>query len=119
AYEIETLLEFRRVLLQSSKNAIREFLPSVHIRKLSDEELSFVTGKKDEKEAIAWLFQGSVEAVIYTKGKEGAEIHFKDGTVLSHGGYKVKAIDTTGAGDAFVGALINILAASDIINPIE
>src|SRR5699024_12779572 len=70
-------------------------------------------------EAIAWLFQGSVEAVIYTKGKEGAEIHFKDGTVLSHGGYKVKAIDTTGAGDAFVGALINRLAASDIINPIE
>ncbi len=101
------------------KNAIREFLPSAHILKISDEELSFVTGKKDEKEAIAWLFQGSVEAVIYTKGKEGAEIHFKDGTVLSHGGYKVKAIDTTGAGDAFVGALINRLAASDIINPIE
>ena len=101
------------------KNAIREFLPSAHILKISDEELSFVTGKKDEKEAIAWLFQGSVEAVIYTKGKEGAEIHFKDGTVHSHGGYKVKAIDTTGAGDAFVGALINRLAASDIINPIE
>src|SRR5699024_12793942 len=57
------------------KNAIREFLPSAHILKISDEELSFVTGKKDEKEAIAWLFQGSVEAVIYTKGKERSEEH--------------------------------------------
>lgn len=101
------------------KNAIRECLPSAHILKISDEELSFVTGKKEEKKAIAWLFQGSVEAVIYTKGKEGAEIHFKDGTVISHGGYKVKAIDTTGAGDAFIGALINRLAVSDILNPIE
>ena len=39
--------------------------------------------------------------------------------MISHGGYKVKAIDTTGAGDAFIGALINRLVASDIINPIE
>ncbi|MGY3480484.1 MULTISPECIES: carbohydrate kinase family protein [Staphylococcus] len=101
------------------KNAIREFLPLAHVLKISDEELTFVTGNKDEKEAIAWLFQGSVEAVIYTKGKEGAEIHFKDGTVIDHPGYKVKAIDTTGAGDAFIGALINRLAVSDIVNPIE
>ncbi|MCI2942124.1 fructokinase [Staphylococcus cohnii] len=104
---------------EECKNAIREFLPLAHVLKISDEELTFVTGNKVEKEAIAWLFQGSVEAVIYTKGKEGAEIHFKDGTVIDHSGYKVKAIDTTGAGDAFIGALINRLAVSDIVNPIE
>ncbi|AYX90293.1 carbohydrate kinase family protein [Staphylococcus cohnii] len=103
---------------EECKNAIREFLPLAHVLKISDEELTFVTGNKVEKEAIAWLFQGSVEAVIYTKGKEGAEIHFKDGTVIDHSGYKVKAIDTTGAGDAFIGALINRLAVSDIDNPI-
>lgn len=99
--------------------AIHEFLPLTHIVKISDEELTFVTGFEDEQKAIAWLFQGTVEAVIYTKGRDGAEIHLKDGTVISHLGYKVQAVDTTGAGDAFIGALINRLSVSQINNPIE
>ncbi|WP_241960035.1 PfkB family carbohydrate kinase, partial [Staphylococcus gallinarum] len=38
---------------------------------------------------------------------------FKDGTIIEQQGIKVKAIDTTGAGDAFIGALISRLLISD------
>ena len=64
--------------------------------KISDEELEFITGEADEDKAIQSLFEGSVEAVIYTQA--GASIVLKDGTKIHHKGFKVKAIDTTGAG---------------------
>ena len=37
--------------------------------KISDEELEFITGEADEDKAIQSLFEGSVEAVIYTQGR--------------------------------------------------
>lgn len=95
------------------KNAIHEFLSLANIIKISDEELTFVTGEENEKQAIQWLFQGDVEVVIYTKGPDGAVLYFKDGTIIEQQGIKVKAIDTTGAGDAFIGALISRLLISD------
>ena len=95
------------------KNAIHEFLSLAHIIKISDEELTFVPGETDEQQAIQWLFQGDVEVVIYTKGPDGAVLYFKDGTVIEPQGFKVKAIDTTGAGAAFIGALISKLLTSD------
>ena len=48
-----------------------------------------------------------MEIVIFTKGAAGSELHFKDGTKISHEGFKVKAVDTTGAGDAFIGAMLS------------
>ena len=63
--------------------------------------LYFLLCNRTDK-AIQSLFEGSVEAVIYTQG--GASIVLKDGTKIHHKGFKVKAIDTTGAGDAFIGA---------------
>ena len=81
--------------------------------KISDEELEFITGEADEDKAIQSLFEGSVEAVIYT---QGASIVLKDGTKIHHKGFKVKAIDTTGAGDAFIGAAISRMLLSDELN---
>ena len=84
--------------------------------KISDEELEFITGEADEDKAIQSLFEGSVEAVIYTQGAAGASIVLKDGTKIHHKGFKVKAIDTTGAGDAFIGAAISRMLLSDELN---
>lgn len=92
---------------EACKRAIREFIPHANIVKISDEELSFITDIKDDEQAINWLFQNNVEIVIYTKGAEGSELYFKDGTKIGHEGFKVKAIDTTGAGDAFIGAMLS------------
>ncbi|MCJ1667700.1 carbohydrate kinase [Staphylococcus sp. NRL 19/737] len=96
------------------KAAIQEFIPKVHVVKVSDEEIEFITGKADETEAIQSLFTGNVEAVIFTQGPKGATIFLKNGGSIHHEGYKVKAIDTTGAGDAFIGAVISRMLNSSI-----
>lgn len=85
--------------------AVHDFMPKAHILKISDEELEFITGKKSIEEAKEQLFVGNVEMVIYTKGAEGAECYTKKAFAAVES-QKVKAIDTTGAGDGFIGAFI-------------
>lgn len=51
-------------------------------------------------------------AVIVTLGSRGADLHSPDG-VTHFEAFKVKAIDTTAAGDSFCGALCARLAAGD------
>lgn len=87
------------------KNTILSFLPQAHIVKISDEELEFITGIQDEQKAIASLFTGDVKVVVFTKGPHGAELYVR-GEQYHAPGYKVKVIDTTGAGDAFIGGFL-------------
>lgn len=101
---------------EACKETIQSFIPKANIIKVSDEELEFITGEADEESAIQSLFQGSVVAVIYTQGPNGASIILKDGTKIYHEGFKVKAVDTTGAGDAFIGAAISRILLSDEVN---
>lgn len=85
--------------------AVHDFMPKAHILKISDEELEFITGKKSIEEAKEQLFIGNVEMVIYTKGADGAECYTKKAFAAAES-QKVKAIDTTGAGDGFIGAFL-------------
>jgi fructokinase len=95
------------------RKAVLEFIPKAHILKISDEELEFVTGKKTMEESIEQLFCGNVELIVYTKGADGAEVYTKNTKAESHG-HKVKAIDTTGAGDAFIGSFLYQMARDGI-----
>ena len=90
---------------EACRKAIIEFLPMANILKISDEELEFITGIKDEEEALQWLLQGNVKVIIYTKGTNGAEFITKDKKVFSPS-FKVQAQDTTGAGDSFIGSFL-------------
>ena len=76
--------------------------------KVSDEELAFITGIEDESKALQSLFSGSVQVVVYTKGSAGAMLITKQGAYEKEG-FTVQAIDTTGAGDAFIGGLLSRL----------
>lgn len=86
-------------------NTINEFIPKAHIIKISDEELEFITGERDIEAALPKLFVGKVELVIYTCGSEGAYAFTKNAKAFSQAG-KVKAVDTTGAGDGFIGSFL-------------
>ena len=97
---------------EACRKAILEFLPLSNIVKISDEELEFIIGIADETEALNFLLQGDVEVIIYTKGTNGAEFITKDRKIFSDS-FKVKAQDTTGAGDSFIGSFLYQVAEGD------
>jgi fructokinase len=76
-----------------------------HIVKISEEELEFLTGG----DSAYALWHDQTEMIIVTHGADGATLYTKRGK-FQHGGYKVEAVDTTGAGDSFVaGILVGVL----------
>lgn len=69
-----------------------------------------ITDEKSLKEA-AQVFHGlGIEAVIITIGSKGAYYDIADGASGIVPAFKVHAVDTTAAGDTFIGAMSSILA---------
>lgn len=95
------------------RNAVLEFIPMADILKISDEELDFITGTTEIEQALTKLFTGNVKLVIYTAGANGA-MAFTRAAKASAPCEKVKAIDTTGAGDAFIGSFLYSLCEQKI-----
>ncbi|SWC43820.1 choline dehydrogenase [Klebsiella pneumoniae] len=82
--------------------------------KLSEEELAFISGSDDIVSGIARLnarFQPTL--LLVTQGKAGVQAALR-GQVSHFPARPVVAVDTTGAGDAFVAGLLAGLAAHGI-----
>ncbi|WP_141501061.1 PfkB family carbohydrate kinase [Paenibacillus luteus] len=76
------------------------------ILKISEEELSFITGTNDvEKGSMELAQQFDIKLVVVTLAEKGCYYRMGglDGYVQ---GFEVNVIDTTGAGDAFLGCLL-------------
>lgn len=86
----------------AAKDGMLAGLDSANLLKISDEELTFLTGGHD----VAPLWRERTQMICVTYGAKGAVAHLKDGTRIEHSGYLVRATDTTGAGDAFVAAML-------------
>ena len=82
-----------------------EFLPQADILKVSDEELEFLTGTTDIEKALPKLFTGHVQLVVYTCGSAGAYAYTRAAHAFAPC-QKVRAVDTTGAGDGFIGSFL-------------
>lgn len=97
---------------EALKQTVLEFLPLAHIIKISDEELEFITGYTSIEEALPSLMQGNTKVVIYTKGKDGASLYRKDEHIFVEGN-TIEVVDTTGAGDSFIGAFLYYVLKED------
>lgn len=100
--------------LNKYKETINEFIPKADLLKVSDDELEFITGIKDTNKAINSLFKGHVKYIILTLGSKGSKLFIKD----SNKSYfketiKVNVLDTTGAGDSFIGTFLSELVKRD------
>lgn len=93
---------------QQLKKVIEKFMKYADILKIADDELEFITGKASVMGGIAHLKSIGVRNIILTLGRNGANAHFGNKNVHADS-FKVKAVDTTGAGDSFVGAILNHL----------
>lgn len=85
------------------------FFKNCHFFKVSDEEALLLTGATELQDAVRIFQENTGAAFCITLGSSG--------TLLSHMGQQVmvpsisvQALDTTGAGDAFVGAMLFSLA---------
>ncbi len=94
-------------------HAVWEFIPKAHILKISDEELSFITGKERVEDALEYLFTGEVQLIIYTMGASGAWAYTRNVEAYVEG-CPVIATDTTGAGDAFIGSFLYQLYQDEV-----
>lgn len=99
--------------LDELRQAVRSFAPLSHVLKISDEELEFITGCKEIEAALPKLLIGNTRLVIYTKGAGGAECYTASAKAGA-AGQRVQAVDTTGAGDGFIGAFLHCLSADGV-----
>lgn len=87
------------------RTAIREFLPFADVVKLSDDEVEFATGIADERAAARHLLDSGVSLVVVTRADRGAAAYTETARAEVES-LRVSVVDTTGAGDSFVGALL-------------
>lgn len=90
---------------EQCQEAIRMFLPCADLVKLSDDEVTFVTGCDDERKAAETLLDCGCSLVLVTRGADGSAIYTKN-TAAETATLPVPVTDTTGAGDSFIGALL-------------
>ncbi len=105
--------------LSSLIAAVNDFIPLADILKMSEEELLLITGERLEKFAIKRVFRGFVQLVVITRGARGATLYSATNR-LDIEGEKIKVVDTTGAGDSFIGAfLLQLLLSKRTIHNLE
>lgn len=98
--------------LWSNENQLRD---SVHqallladIVKTSEHELEYLTGEPQISQGIIRLCQRyDPKVLLVTQGKDGVSVYHKQSALLQqYAAPKVTAVDTTGAGDAFMAGLL-------------
>ena len=98
---------------EQARETILSMIGEADIVKISEEELEFLTGESSIEAGAAKLRDYHIPLLCVTMGKEGSYIFNADGHVHIPA-MEVKAVDTTGAGDAFVSALLYRLSEMDV-----
>ncbi|WAJ71974.1 carbohydrate kinase family protein [Catenovulum adriaticum] len=86
-----------------------EFIQMADIVKVSEEELELLTKHSDLQMGCDLLHEQGVTVVTVTIGSKGCYLSTKEKKSIIPA-YEIKPIDTTGAGDSFIGALLYQLA---------
>lgn len=100
---------YRSLLFQKDRQSFIDqswnFLKSSHFFKVSDEEALMLTGRSVIEDAAKDFLEKTNAVFAITLGKEGTLLGI-NGNTYNIGSIKINPVDTTGAGDAFVGAVL-------------
>jgi len=100
---------YRHLLYKDRKQSFTDqswnFLSACHFFKVSDEEAMLLTGRSTVADAAEDFLQKTKAVFAITLGKDGTMLGLNNSTVIIPS-IPVQAVDTTGAGDAFVGAVL-------------
>lgn len=88
------------------------FIKHAHFVKVSQEEATMLSKESDLQQAALKLLNYGAKVVAITLGKDGTLLATNEGqTIVSS--ISIQQVDTTGAGDAFVGAMLYQIAQSE------
>ena len=91
-----------------AKHWIWEVMPYADVVKISEEEWEFVTGDVELVGGIEQILELGVKLLVVTLGERGC--YYTNGSAEgSVDGFTVEVVDTLGAGDAFVAAMLTQL----------
>jgi len=100
---------YRHLLFQNNTQSFIDqcwpFIEQCHFFKLSDEEAMLITGTDTVQHAAVALRKKSSAVFAITLGKEGTLLSIGDHNEMI-GSIAITPVDATGAGDAFVGAVL-------------
>lgn len=98
--------------LEQAKKAYKEFVDSADILKFSDDEIISYTGKDNLDDAIKALYRKN-RLLLITLGSKGSMFVYNDVSKLVPT-EKIIPVDTTGAGDAFLGGVLAELDGKEL-----
>ena len=99
--------------LAEAKEIILSVMDQVDILKVSEEELEFLTDTEDIKEGAEKLKKEyKIPVLFVTCGSKGSYYYLNDLSFVE--AFKVDAVDTTGAGDAFMSGVLYNFNSDDL-----
>ena len=98
-------LDRARAVIRATLGLADIFLPSI-------EDLQQLSGLADADEILDWCFVAGAKVVVMKLGRDGVVYGTREERHRVNG-HQVKAVDATGAGDCFGGALLARLVAGD------
>ena len=122
-YEIpmETVVYVAQIVKSKGKTLIIDPAPMIEapseLYRMADiilpnetETAQLVGEGNDDEASVKKMYELGCKNVIMTLGKKGS-IYYNGENMINQPAYKVKAIDTTGAGDCFTGSMVAALAS--------
>lgn len=108
-----------RPLLWEDANTAKEMMhygfDVCDVLKISDDEITFVTGKDIVEEAItAFCERYQPKLMCVTCGKNGSIVIYNDMQIKCEAMRRTDTIETTGAGDTFMGCVLNYVLENGI-----
>lgn len=102
----------------TGRRVVDRYVALAHLVKASAEDLSWLyPGIALPEVAYGWLATGGPRLVVVTDGSRGCRAFRAPGDVLEVPATPVRVVDTVGAGDAFMAALLDGLAHVGVVQP--
>ena len=94
---------------ESALASIERFIALADVVKVSDEDIEWLTGGAPIDEVVdRWLGMGP-SLVVVTRGKHGSDVATDSGLRFTKTPADVPVVDTVGAGDSFMGGIIDAM----------
>lgn len=94
--------------------SLERFITLADVVKVSDEDIEWLTGGARIDEVVdRWLGMGP-SLVVVTRGKHGSDVTTASGVRFTKTPGDVEVVDTVGAGDSFMGGMIDAMWGMDL-----